>query len=333
MRAWRAGKMQAAIAIFAGRGAACCALFALLAATSAAASVARAHAMDEPQAKHVVTDDTGRKITVVTDVRRIVSLAPSLTETIYALGAESRLAADTDYCDVPAAAKTKPHVGSPVTPSLEAIVGMKPDLVLAASINRYETVEALEKVGIPVYESDPRTVEELIAGIERLANVIGIAEQGRDLAAKLRSRVNAVEKNIAGEPRCRALFVVWEDPLTSIGPKTFIADAMRIAGADTVVNSSQDWPHVSLEAVVHMQPDVLIFARDHGDENPQMADLRARPGWREMDAVKRGHIAVISGEVDRPAPGLIDAVESLARQLHPDAFEKSVAGSAHACSR
>jgi len=313
----------------------------LLAAAAAPAPARAAHvqnaatrqAPDAQQATRSVVDETGRRIAMPADVRRIVSLAPNLTETLYALGADKFLVGDTTYCDVPEAAKSKPHVGGPMNPSLEVIVGLKPDLVVVASINRYETVEALEKVGVPVYESDPRSIAELIGGIERLADAIGMAQQGRELADKLRARVDVLEKNIAGKPRCRGLFVVWEDPLTSVGPKTFIADAMRIAGADSVVNSSQDWPHVSMEAVVHMQPDVLIFARDHGDASPELADLRARPGWRELDAVKRGRIAVVSGEVDRPAPGLIDAVESLARQLHSDAFEKSAAGSVHACSR
>jgi iron complex transport system substrate-binding protein len=93
------------------------------------------------------------------------------------------------------------------------------------------------------------------------------------------------------------------------------------------VETTQDWPHVSLESIVHFQPDYLIFAGDHGDEIPQLSDLRARPVWRDLNAVKQGNVALMSGEVDRPSPGLIDAIENLAKQLHPSAFAHS-AGSA-----
>jgi iron complex transport system substrate-binding protein len=137
----------------------------------------------------------------------------------------------------------------------------------------------------------------------------------------------AIQTALAGQPHCRVLFVVWDDPLISIGPHTFIADALRRAGAESVVETTQDWPHVSLESIVHSQPDYLIFAGDHGDEIPQLSDLRARPVWRDLSAVKQGNIALMSGEVDRPSPGLIDAIESLAKQLHSSAFANS-AGSA-----
>jgi iron complex transport system substrate-binding protein len=125
----------------------------------------------------------------------------------------------------------------------------------------------------------------------------------------------------------RVLFVVWDDPLISIGPQTFIADALHYAGAESVIDSPQNWPKVSREAVVNARPDYIVFANDHGHENADSAaDLRARTEWRDLDAVKLGHIAHVSAEIDRPAPALIDAIEELAKQLHPSAFENSTIG-------
>lgn len=297
----------------------------LVAPSRAFARQAAAHAASDSR---IVVDETGRHVTVPADVRRIVSLAPNLTETIYALGAESRLAGDTDYCEVPADARTKPHIGSITSPSLEAIVGLKPDLVLATAINRHETVDALERLGIAVYTTDPHSVDELLASIEHLAGILGIAQRGRDLVASLQARLATIQTALAGQPPCRVLFVVWDDPLISIGPHTFIADALRRAGAESVVETTQEWPHVSLESIVHSQPEYLIFVGDHGDEVPAQSDLRARPVWRDLNAVKQGNIALMSGEVDRPSPGLIDAIENLAKQLHPSAFEKSAEGNA-----
>ena len=129
------------------------------------------------EATRVVTDEVGRRVELPREIRRIVTLAPNLTETIYALGLEARLAGDTDYCDSPPAAKLKPHVGAPLNPSLEAIVALHPDLVLATtSINRRETVEALARLGIPAYTTDPHTVRGMLESIERIAGLAGASE-------------------------------------------------------------------------------------------------------------------------------------------------------------
>ena len=134
----------------------------------------------------VVTDETGRRVAIPAEVKRVVTLAPNLTETIYALGLDERLAGDTDYCDTPPAAKLKPHVGGAQNPSLEAIVALHPDLVLATtSINRIETVDGLAKVGIAVYTTDPQTVRGMLESTARIAGLMGAEAQGAALVAKL----------------------------------------------------------------------------------------------------------------------------------------------------
>jgi iron complex transport system substrate-binding protein len=277
-----------------------------------------------PQAglARVITDEAGRSVTIPADVRRIVTLAPNLTETIYALGLGDRLVGDTDYCDTPSAAKAKPHVGAPVNPSLEAIVGLHPDLVLATtSINRRETVEALTHLGIAVYASDPRTIRGMLASFARMAELLGAGAQGVELVRRLQTRLEALHSRLADQPLVPVLFVVWEDPLISIGQNTFIADALRWAGAESVIVSKQNWPQVSLEEVVRLQPDYIVLTSNHVDtEMSQVSDLRERPAWMDLQAVEAGHVAVLSEEVARPSPGLIDAIEQLARELHPRIF-------------
>jgi iron complex transport system substrate-binding protein len=270
----------------------------------------------------VVTDEVGRSVAIPVQVRRIVSLAPNLTETIYALGLEDRLAGDTDYCDVPAAAKAKPHIGSPQNPSIEAIVALHPDLVLATtSINLRQTADALAHLGVPVYTTDPHTVRGMVDSFGRMADLIGASQQGAALVAGLDSRLDALHTRLADIPLVHVLFVVWLDPLISIGQKTFIADALRWAGAESVVLSSQNWPQVALEEVVRLQPDYIVLASSHTGEGARtLDDLRARSAWKDLQAVRSGHVAIISEEIDRPAPGLIDAIEELAHQIHPNAF-------------
>lgn len=268
------------------------------------------------------TDEIGRKVLVPQPVRRIVSLAPSLTETIYALGAQDRLVGDTDYCDYPADALAKPKVGGAINPSLEQIVALRPDIVLATkSLNRLETVVALEQLGTAVYASDPRTVEDVIASTARLAAVIGADDTGAALEADLRVRLAELKRRVGALPPKRVLFVVWAEPLISVGRGTFIADALRWAGAESVVQSSQGWPHVNLEEAVRLQPDVLVFASSHSETVARDLDALAQlPGWRNLQAARHRRFAVISDAVNRPAPRLISAIEQLAHELHPEAF-------------
>lgn len=270
-----------------------------------------------------VTDETGRRMAIPLNVLRVVSLAPNLTETIYALGLQDKLAGDTTYCDTPAAAKEKPHVGGPVNPSLEAIVALHPDLVLATtSINRAETADALLKLGIPVYTSDPHTVAGMLGSTAIMADMLGAGEQGAKLVADLQKRLDAVHAALQDRPMVHVLFVVWEDPLISIGQNTFIADALRWAGAESIIVSNQNWPHVSMEEVVRLQPEYIVLTRDHleSETDQQLNNLSDRPTWRDLRAVQLNHVVVAEDEVTKPSPGLVRSIEVLARDLHPDAF-------------
>ena len=208
-----------------------------------------------------VVDEAGRTVRVPQPVQRIVSLAPSLTETIYALGLQDRLVGDTDYCDYPPDAQKKTKVGGAINPSLEQIVALRPDLVLVTkSLNLIETVNALDNLGISSYGTDPHTVQEIISSTERLAGVLGVPEAGATLGADLERHLADLQQRLNGLPPRRVLFIVWSDPLISVGKGTFIADAMRLAGATSIVDSAQDWPHMSLEEVVRLQPEFLVFA-------------------------------------------------------------------------
>jgi iron complex transport system substrate-binding protein len=269
----------------------------------------------------VVTDEVGRTVKIRGDVKRIVTLAPNLTETVYALGLEGRLVADTNECDTPPAAKAKAHVGDPQNPSLEAIVALEPDLVLATtSINRVETADALKQLGFPVYTTDPQTVRGMLDSVQHMAEAMNERQRGAELVARLQQRLDALQARLNNRPMVHVLFVVWDQPLTTIGQNTFIADALRFAGSESVVLSKQKWPHLSLEEVVRLQPDYIIFTSDHGPAAATLADLRARPGWRDLDAVETGHVINVSVEAIRPSPGLVDAIEQLAHDLHPEAF-------------
>ena len=269
-----------------------------------------------------ITDEVGRRVTIPAEIRRIVTLSPDLTETVYALGLDERLVGNTSECDRPAAAKSKPHVGEPQNPSLEAIATLRPDMVLAStSINRLETAMALERLGIPVYTSDPETVVGMLDSVKHVAELLGASKQGEAVTARLEERLSAVRARVVDTPMVHVLFVVWTDPLITIGQNTFLADALHWAGAESVVVSRQKWPQLSIEEVVRLQPEYLVFA-GHGEETAatELADLRARAVWKDLAAVRAGRVVDIGEEAVRPSPGLVDAIEELARELHPEAF-------------
>jgi iron complex transport system substrate-binding protein len=144
----------------------------------------------------------------------------------------------------------------------------------------------------------------------------------------LEARLDALKSKLSERPLAHVLFVVWEDPLITIGQNTFIADALRCAGAESAIVATQDWPQISLEEVMRVQPDYIILTPEHAerDNSNQLAELRARGIWRELNAVKTGRVALASNEIIRPSPGLVDAIETLARQLHPEAYAAPAAG-------
>jgi ABC-type Fe3+-hydroxamate transport system substrate-binding protein len=156
-----------------------------------------------------------------------------------------------------------------------------------------------------------------------IAGLLGAPEHGAELVADLQNRLDALHAALQERPMVHVLFVVWEEPLISIGQNTFIADALRWAGAESVITSNQNWPQVSMEEVVRLQPEYIVLTPDHmkAEGATQAENLSTRPTWRDLQAVKLGHVVVAGDEMDRPSPGLIPAIEQLAREFHPEVFD------------
>jgi iron complex transport system substrate-binding protein len=280
-----------------------------------------------PPVTREVVDEFGRTVRVPQLPTRIVSLAPSLTETLYALGVQDRLVGDTDYCAYPPDAQKKRKVGGPINPNLEEIAALHPDLVLVTKeINRLDTLRALDTLGVPAYATRAQNVDEILSTTQKLADLVGVPETGKSLTADLQARLAALHAKLEALPPTRVLFVVWTHPLISVGKNTFIADALRKADATSIVDASQDWPQMNLEEVVRLQPDYLVFAASHADSaSRDFETLVNLPSWQFLDAVRNRRFAVISDAVNRPAPRIVSAIEDLARQLHPSAFQDAPA--------
>lgn len=271
-------------------------------------------------ASHSITDETGRKIDVPDRPKRLVSLAPSVTETLYALGLGGKIVGDTDYCDYPPEAAQKPHVGAVLDPSVEKIVALKPDLVIgSAEANRRETAEQLAKLGIPLYGLSDHAMTDVLRSIRDLGALLGCPGQAGVLATALEQRIETVERRVAAAPKPRVLFVTWYEPLITVGRQNFIADVIRRAGGASIADDlSGEWPRLSLEAVLDRNPDVILVPQSQSF-SPTLDKFRQLPGWRSLAAVKGGRVYRVPDTIIHPSPRLVDALEAVAQLLHPDA--------------
>jgi iron complex transport system substrate-binding protein len=265
-----------------------------------------------------VTDEVGRRVEVPERPSRIISLAPSITETLYALGLGDRIVGDTDYCDFPADAAKKPRIGSVQNPSLEKIVSLKPDLVLGSPEgNRREIIDQLGRLGIPLYGVSDHNLDDVLKSVRDLGALLGADKQAEALSAGLDRRLQTVAEQVKGQSRPRVLFVTWYQPLITVGPHSFVADVIRRGGAVSISDDlTGDWPHLSLEAVLARRPDVILLPRSQS-YSPSLADLRKLAGWRDLAAVREGRVYFVPDTIVRPSPRLVDALEEVARILHP----------------
>lgn len=279
--------------------------------------------LGQPAQALTVRDMLGRDVTLSAPPSRIVSLVPSVTEILYGLGAEDLLVGVTTSCDFPPAAQHKPKVGGIVNPSLEAVVSLRPDLVLATTEgNRESTIQQLGGLGIPTYVVSPKNFSGVLESIERIGQLTGRHEAARRLAGDLQRRADRVVEATRGRPRPSVLYLVWAEPVIVPGRDTLITDLIRMAGGGSVSAEERiDWPRLSLEQVVAKAPDVIIVAthsRVHVDD--------ALRRWQKqkilLPAFKAGRVHAIDGNlVHRPGPRIIDGLEALARLIHHGALQ------------
>lgn len=254
--------------------------------------------------------------------QRIVSLAPSVTELVYALGEQDRLVGVTDFCDYPAEAASKPRVAGFNTINLEAIVRARPDLVIASRGNLPEDLAAIRQVHIPVFGFEIESIPALLSGIETLGALLGNEERASRLRSSWQVRIGSVTaavSRIPWEQRPRVFFGGMSEPVYSVGPGSFVHDLIVAAGGrNTFGDIALPWPRIDLETLVRRDPDVLLIAyMSPSDTAGVLQRLRTAPGWRSLSAVRKGNVAVLGDEVMRPGPRMVEALEKIHRALYP----------------
>ena len=267
-------------------------------------------------ASRIVHDELGREIRVPDHPHRLICLAPSITDTVFALGNGSDIVGITDYTKYPPEAAQKPSVGGVINPSLEKLASLNPDLVLAiGDLNTFDLVHSIEKLGFPVFVIHPHGVGGIYQSIESIGNAINQPQQAASLVARLRAREDAVRKRVAGKKAPSVFFLLWADPIITAGHGAFITELIEIAGGDSVTKDmSTEWPRLSLEVLVSRQPDCVLLVKGSA---VTLETLQRQAGWSSLEAIAKGRVFYVDDRIDFPSPLAFDALEDLAKQLHP----------------
>lgn len=262
-----------------------------------------------------VRDDAGEVLRLTQPARRIVSLAPHITELVFAAGAGDRLAGVTAYSDYPEAAKKLPLVGGYAALDLEAIVALKPDLVIAWQTgNSPAHVAKLKALGLPVFINQPNRILDVAASVERIGELAGTAETGRAAASAFRARYAELHSRYSKLPRVRLLYEIWNVPLRTVNGQHLISDVISLCGGENVFAAlPQLAPTVTAEEVLSANPEAIV-ASGMDEARPEWLDQWKR--WRELTAAARGNLFFIPPEmIQRHTPRLLDGAESLCRHL------------------
>ena len=266
-----------------------------------------------------LVDQLGRRVVVAEPLTRVVSLIPSLTETSFAVGGGPALVGATRFATFPEAAAQLPRVGSYVSPDIEKIVKLRPQLCLAIRDgNPKASVEQLESLGIPVYVFDPKSLEDVVDTVVRLGEIFRTEAQADILVAGYRQRLERVARQLEGlRERPRVFFQIDAQPIFSAGYDTFLHQLLVRAGAVNLAADRTGYPRYSWEELLVLNPDVVILASMGGGYSD--LELRARwKAWPQIAAVKNQRLYVVDADLfDRPSPRLIDALEHLVALLHP----------------
>jgi len=274
-----------------------------------------------------LVDGLGRTVRMEAPAKRVVSLAPSNTEILFALGAGSQVVGRDDFSDYPTEAKKLPSVGGSMSKyDLEAIANLKPDLVLAAGINTPDQVKALENLGLTVYYlPNPSDFNGLFNNILAVARLVGRDQAGEELKASLETRVAKVQAQVARSQERPLVYYELDgsDPTKpwTAGPQSFIDLIIRTAGGRNVgADLSSAWAQISQEELVKADPDFILLGDGAYGVTPE--SVAKRPGWENLKAVKDGHVMLVDDNLfSRPTPRNVDALEMLAKWLHPDLIQ------------
>ncbi len=273
-----------------------------------------------------VTDQMGMVVKLDKIPERIISLAPSNTKTLIALGLWDRVVAVTDSCSFPPGAQEKPRIGGFTTTNIEKVVALSPDLILATEIHEARIIPALEGKGLSIFILDPKTLDEVLEAITLVGEITGKGEEASQLVAGMRNRIRAVTNKTDSLPeaqRPRVFHITWPDPLITPGSGTIHDELIRKAGGTNIARDLTGYAGISLEVVIEANPQVIIAGVGMGTgEDSPFQYVKTEPRLRNVDACINHRVYGISVGLFHPSPGIVDTLEKLAEFIHPELFKK-----------
>lgn len=266
-------------------------------------------------------DDAGRKLYIAKPPTRVISLAPSITEMLFALGLDGQIIAVTEFCNYPAAALSKPKIGY-ARPNLESLVALRPDLIVAPQeFVRADTLAKLDELKIPVFMLEAKTVEDIMLQIQSLGKIFNRTSVSDTVTDGMRVRMADVTRRIAGSEKKRVLYVLNSHPLITVGPGSYIHQMIGLAGGINIAaGSSTPYPKLSLETVLQEDPEILIFPIGSVESVPK-SEQQEWNRWSNLSAVRNHQLRDVSSDaLNRPGPRVVEGLEHLARAIHPEVY-------------
>jgi len=263
-----------------------------------------------------VKDFAGREVSIESEPMHIVSLAPSITETLYFIEALDKVVGITKWDNYPNNVQEGRIIVGDMEPNIEIIASLKPDLIIGLKYH-LKYIDQLEKIA-PVLIVEPQSVEEIYEAVELLGNVTNKEDQAQKAIMEMEEKINSIQEKVKNKEKPRVLYIVWWDPLITAGNGTFIGELITLGGGENIFADTQGWPQVSVEEVIARNPEIIILPPSAGITANELCDSPLA----NTDAVKNGRVYTLSSDdiVARQSPRVVEGLEEIARFLHPDAF-------------
>jgi iron complex transport system substrate-binding protein len=269
-------------------------------------------------------DEVGREVTFSFPPKKIVSLAPNITEILFSLGLDEEIVGVSIHCNFPEKAKSRVRVGSYISLDFERITSLKPDLVIATGAgNTREMVDRLEKLGFKTYVIFPKNFNDILESIAHIGQVVNREKEARGIIEGMRKRSQRVIELTGDLPRPKVFIQIGDAPVVTVGKGSFADDLIRLAGGENVAGKEKEvYPRFGMEEILKRAPEVIVISSMNPKADYQKT-FQEWARWKTIPAVKNGRIHLIDSDLlDRPSPRIVDGLEELAKVLHPEKFKK-----------
>ena len=271
-------------------------------------------------------DEVGREVTFLFPPKRIVSLAPNITEILFSLGLDEEIVGVSIHCNFPEKARRRVQVGSYISLDFERITSLQPDLIIATGAgNTREMVDRLKKLGFPTFVIYPKNFNDILQSIGHIGQVVNRDREARGIIEGMRKRSQRVIELSRNLPRPKVFIQIGDAPMVTVGKGSFADDLIRLTGGENIAGKENEvYPRFGMEEILKRSPEVVVISSMNPKGDYQKV-LQEWTRWNTLPAVKNGRIHLMDSDlIDRPSPRIIDGLEELARILHPERFKKSI---------